>query len=134
MSDNESDLRSQLEGTEARLRTNGKRRSVLYTACARVKRKRALCADGFEFSAAAKRMASLLYVLAGYQAAAAVAYVAHVLRKKRQNCVADETLRQHVEAAFLDCDLDVIMPILNESGSSQPRELAKAWGWYTEWQ
>ena len=134
MSDAESDLRAQLERTEAGLRTNHKRGKVLHTTSWRVKRQKALCADGFEFSHAARHMASLLYVLAGYQAAPAVAYVAHVLRKKGQNCIADETLRHHVEAAFLDCDLDVITDILNESGSSQPRELAKAWGWYTEWQ
>ena len=134
MSDAESDLRAQLEKTEVGLRTNYKRRRVLDQTSCRLKRQRAFCADGFEFSHAARHMASLLYVLAGYEAAPAVAYVAHVLRKTGQNCVADETLRHHVEAAFLDCDLDVIADVLNESGSSQPHELAKAWGWYTEWQ
>lgn len=134
MSDAELDLKAELESTEARLRLNTKERDVLKVTRGRVQRKRALCGSGLDLSRAAKNMVSLLYVIAGYQAAPAVAYVAHVLRRTRRDCVADETLRNDVEVTFLDSNLDEIIPILDESGSSQPRQLAEAWRWYTEWQ
>ena len=134
MSDDDPELRDQLKAVEGRLKQNHCDKATLYKQRARVKRKREACDHGLEWPSAVRLMACLVYILAGYYAAPAVAYVAHVLRKRHQIEASEDDLTLLVEAVFLDCDLSVVMPILDENRSTQPRHLAKAWAWYTEWQ
>ena len=134
MSDEDLELREPLKSVEGQLKNNYSNKAALYKQRVRVKRKRAACDHGIEWPPAVRLMACLVYILAGYFSAPAVAYVAHVLRKRLQLDICEDELTLHVEAAFVACDLSVVMPILDENGSTQPRHLAKAWAWYTEWQ
>ena len=134
MSDEDLDHSGRLNAIEGQLKRNRLDQATRYKQRMRVKRRRETCIDAFEFPPGVRLMACLVYIIAGYCAAPAVAYVAHVLRKRSRVESTQQEMTEHVEAAFLDCDLDVVMPILCENGSSQPRHLTRAWKWYTEWQ
>ena len=134
MSGDEIELRAQLRALDRELESNKRKRDTARTQKQRAKRRRAESENGFEFSKTTRLMASLLFVVAGYHAGAAVAYVAHVLRRRGHPSRDDEDIRQHVESSFLDCDLEVLMPILDATASTHPRRLARVWSWYTQWQ